>query len=90
MADKSFNEEQWGVFTDELKVVLDFIEKTLTYEHPVLAINENYFLLAIFQKRDCLAYQIIDALLSSTAFNLIHDAYIRFVTKGHLSAFKPI
>ena len=89
MADKSFNEEQWGVFTDELKVVLDFIEKTLTYEHPVLAINENYFLLAIFQKRDCLAYQIIDALLSSTAFNLIHDAYFRIVTKGQLSAIKP-
>ena len=89
MADKNFNEEQWGVFTDELKIVLDFIEKTLTYEHPVLAINENYFLLAIFQKRDCLAYQIIDALLSSTAFNLIHDAYFRIVTKGQLSAIKP-
>ena len=89
MADKSFNEEQWEVFTDELRGVLDFIEKTLTYEHPVLAINENYFLLAIFQKRDCLAYQIIDAILSSTAFNLIHDAYYRIVTKGQLSAIKP-
>lgn len=89
MAKKSFSDEHWDIFTDELKDVLKFIENTLTYEHPVLAINENYFLLAIFQERNCLAYKIIDALLSSTAFNLIHDAYFRLVTKGQLSAIKP-
>ena len=89
MAKKSFSDEQWELFTDELRGVLEFIETTLTYEHPVLTINENYFLLAIFQQRDCLAYKIIDALLSSTAFNLIHDAYFRIVTKGQLTAIKP-
>lgn len=89
MAKKSFSDEQWDMFTEELREVLTFIETTLTYEHPVLAINENYFLLAIFQRRECLAYKIIDALLSSTAFNLIHDAYYRIVTKGQLTAIKP-
>ena len=89
MAKKSFSDEQWDIFTDELRDVLTFIERTLTFEHPVLAINENYFLLAIFQQRDCLAYKIIDALLSSNTFNLIHDAYYRIVTKGQLTAIKP-
>ena len=46
-------------------------------------------LFLIFQKREALAYKIIDALLSSTAFNLIHDAYFRLVTKGQLSTIKP-
>lgn len=89
MAKKNFSDEQWEKFTDELKDVLKFIEDTLTYEHPVLAINENYFLLAIFQEQNCLAYKIIDALLSSTAIKLIHDAYFRIVTKGQLTAIKP-
>lgn len=89
MAKKKFSDEQWDIFTDELKEVLNFIETTLTYEHPVLAINENYFLLAIFQEKNCLAYKIIDALLSSTAMQLIHDAYFRIVTKGQLTAIKP-
>ena len=86
---KNFSEEQWEIFTDELKTVLDFIEKQLTYEHPVLAINENYFLLAIFQGFDCLAFKIIDAILSSTSFTLIHDAYFKIVTHSQLSAIKP-
>lgn len=89
MAKKNFSDEQWDKFTDELKGVLNFIEDTLTYEHPVLAINENYFLLAIFQEQNCLAYKIIDALLSSTAIKLIHDAYFRIITKGQLTAIKP-
>ena len=89
MGKNNFSNEQWEKFTEELRDVLTFIEDTLTYEHPVLAINENYFLLAIFQKREALAYKIIDALLSSTAFNLIHDAYFRLVTKGQLSTIKP-
>lgn len=89
MAKKNFSDEQWEKFTDELKDVLTFIENTLTYEHPVLAINENYFLLAIFQEQNCLAYKIIDALLSSTAIKLIHDAYFRIVTKNQLTAIKP-
>lgn len=89
MAKNNFSEEQINKFTDELKGVLKFIETTLTYEHPVLSINENYFLLAIFQERNCLAYKIIDALLSSTAFNLIHDAYFRMVTNSQLSVIKP-
>lgn len=89
MAKKNFSDEQWEKFTDELKDVLTFIEDTLTYEHPVLAINENYFLLAIFQEQNCLAYKIIDALLSSTAIKLIHDAYFRIVTKNQLTAIKP-
>ena len=66
MGKNNFSNEQWEKFTEELRDVLTFIEDTLTYEHPVLAINENYFLLAIFQKREALAYKIIDALLSST------------------------
>ena len=86
---KNFSEEQWEIFTDELKSVLEFIEKQLTYEHPVLTINENYFLLAIFQGFDCLAFKIIDAILSSTSFTLIHDAYFRIVTHSQLSAIKP-
>lgn len=89
MAKKNFSDEQWDKFTDELKDVLNFIESTLTYEHPVLSINENYFLLAILQEQNCLAYKIIDALLSSTAIKLIHDAYFRIVTKGQLTAIKP-
>jgi ATP-dependent Clp protease ATP-binding subunit ClpC len=89
MAKKSFSDELWDMFTYELKDVIQFIENTLTYEHPVLTINENYFLLAIFQVRECFAYKIIDAILSSTAFGLIHDAYFRLVTKGQLTAIKP-
>lgn len=89
MSKKKFSDEQWDIFTDELKGVLNFIETTLTYEHPVLAINENYFLLAIFQDKSCLAYKIIDAILSSTAMQLIHDAYFRIITKGQLTAIKP-
>lgn len=89
MAQKKFSDDLWDLFTDELKNILNFIESVLTYEHPVLAINENYFLLAIFQEKNCLAYKIIDALISSTAINLIHDAYFRIITKGQLTAIKP-
>lgn len=89
MAKKNFTDDEWNLFTDELKNVLEFIENTLTYEHPVLSINENYFLLAIFQQQDCLAYKIIDALLSSTSFNLIRAAYYKIVTNSQLTAIKP-
>lgn len=89
MAKKSFNDEQWDNFTDELKEILSFIENTLTYEHPVISINENYFILAILQEQNCLAYKIIDALLSSTAIKLIHDAYFRIVTNNQLTVIKP-
>ena len=89
MARKNFTDEEWDIFTDELKDVLNFIDGTLTYEHPVLSINENYFLLAIFQQEECLAYKIIDALLSSTSFNLIRAAYYRIVTNSQLTAIKP-
>ena len=89
MAKKSFSEEQWGIFTDELKNILNYIKNVITNEHPVLTINENYFLLAIFEYKDCFAYRIIDALLSSTTSNLIRDAYFRIVTKGQLMAIKP-
>jgi hypothetical protein len=51
MTNKSFSDEQWELFTEELKETIEYIENTLTYAHPVLSINENYFLLAIFQKR---------------------------------------
>jgi ATP-dependent Clp protease ATP-binding subunit ClpC len=89
MARKNFTDEEWALFTDELRDILEFINSTLTYEHPVLSINENYFLLAIFQQQDCLAYKIIDALLSSTSFNLIRAAYYRIVTNSQLTAIKP-
>ena len=89
MSNKNFNDEQWGIFTEELKNIITYIENVLTFEHPVLSINENYFLLAIFEDKNCLAYKIIDALLSSTAINLIHDAYFRMITKGQLSVLKP-
>lgn len=89
MSNKNFNDEQWGIFTEELKNIITYIESVLTFEHPVLSINENYFLLAIFEDKNCLAYKIIDALLSSTAINLIHDAYFRIITKGQLSVLKP-
>ena len=89
MSKDNFNFTQWDNFTDELKDLLSFINLTLTYEHPVLTINENYFLLAIFQEKNCLAYKIIDALISSTAFNLVHDAYFRLVSKGQLITVKP-
>lgn len=89
MSKNNFSEEQINKFTDELKNVLNYIETSLIYSHPVLSINENYFLLAIFQERNCLAYKIVDALLSSTAFNLIHDAYFRIVTNSQLSVVRP-
>ena len=89
MSKNNFSDEQINKFTDELKVVFNFIERELINEHPVLSINENYFLLAIFQERTCLAYKIVDALLSSTAFNLIHDAYFRIVTNTQLSIVRP-
>lgn len=89
MSNKNFNDEQWGIFTEELRNIITYIENVLTFEHPVLSINENYFLLAIFEDKNCLAYKIIDALLSSTAINLIHDAYFRMITKGQLSVLKP-
>lgn len=89
MSNKNFTDEQWDLFTEELKNVIETIEKVLTYDHPVLSINENYFLLAIFEDKNCLAYKIIDALLSSTAINLIHDAYLRIITKGQISVVKP-
>ena len=89
MVNKNFDKAKWDIFTDELKNIISFIETILTQEHPVLSINENYFLLAIFQERNCFAYKIIDALLSSTAFNLIHDAYYKIVTKGQITAIKP-
>ena len=89
MAKKNFTDEEWDIFTDELRDVFNFIEGTLTYEHPTLAINENYYLLAIFQQEDCLAYKIIDAILSSTSFNLIRAAYYRIVTNSQITAIKP-
>ena len=53
MVNKNFDKAKWDIFTDELKNIISFIETILTQEHPVLSINENYFLLAIFQERNC-------------------------------------
>lgn len=86
---KNFSDDQWSLFTDELKSVLNHIETTLTYEHPVLSINKNYFLLSVFEVQECLAYKIIDALLSSTSFKLLYDAYFRLVTNSQITAIKP-
>ena len=42
-----FNDELWGLFTDEMKGTIDFIQNSLAYEHPALALNENYFYLVL-------------------------------------------
>ena len=74
--------------------LFDFVILLLIADASVMGIDNSdiplyYFLLAIFQERTCFAYKVIDALLSSTAFNLIHDAYYKIVTKGQISAIKP-
>ena len=89
MTDNVFRDDQKAYFSEELKETFDFIENTLSYEHPSLTISENFFLLAVFERRECLAYKILEALLSTSAFNIIHDAYYELVKKSQLIAVKP-
>ena len=84
-----FDEELWEIFTDEMKETMDFIQGHLAYDHPALSLNENYFMLAVFEKRETLAYKIIEALISSTAFEIVHDGYYKMVNKAQLIAIKP-
>lgn len=89
MINDNFKKEQWDLFTDELKNIFKFIEETLVFEHPIAAINDSYFILAIFQETESFAYKIFNALLSNTAINLIHDAYFRIVINKQLTTIKP-
>lgn len=84
-----FDVELWNLFTDEMKETMDFIQNHLAYDHPALSLNENYFMLAVFERKDTLAYKIIDALISSTAFEIVHDGYYKMVNKAQLLAIKP-
>lgn len=89
MSQNEINDEQRELFTEELRSVLEFIEETLTHEHPVLTINENYFILAIFEKRQCLSYKVLETLLNQTGFKIIHDTFYTLLQKGSLKAIKP-
>lgn len=84
-----FDDELWEVFTDEMRETMEFIQGHLAYDHPALSLNENYFMLAVFEKKDTLAYKIIEALISSTAFDIVHDGYYKMVNKAQLLAIKP-
>lgn len=89
MGNKNFTDEQWALFTDELKETFDYIDNVLALEYPTPVINDNYFLLAIFKEKKCLAYHIIEALLSSVALKLIIDGYTRLLAHTQLSVIKP-
>ena len=84
-----FDEELWGTFTDEMQETINFIQGHLAYDHPALSLNENYFMLAVFERKETLAYKIIEALISSTAFDIVHDGYYKMVNKAQLIAIKP-
>ena len=76
-------------FSNELKRLLGFIEHTLTRELPTPIVSMEYFILAILEKKDCVAYQLLTNHLTSLAMNTIHDTYFDMLNKKALSAVKP-
>lgn len=76
-------------FSNELKRLLAFVENVLSRELPTSVISMEYFVLAMLEKKDCLAYQMLSNNLTSLAMNTIHDTYFDMLNKKALSAVKP-
>ena len=76
-------------FSNELKRLLAFVENTLSRELPTSIISMEFFVLAILEKKDCVAHQMLLNNLTSLAINTIHDTYFNMLNKKALSAVKP-
>lgn len=75
--------------SNEMKSVFDFIENTLSKELPVLAIDIEYFMLAILSHRKNYLYDRLDNILMSSSIEAIYNSLYQVISSRSLSAIKP-
>lgn len=75
--------------SQEMKSVFEFIENTLSKELPVLAIDIEYFMLAILSHRKNYLYNRLDNILMSSSIEAIYNSLYQVISSRSLSAIKP-
>ena len=75
--------------SNEMKSVFDFIENTLSKELPVLAIDIEYFMLAILSHRKNYLYNRLDNILMSSSIEVIYNSLYQVISSRSLTAIKP-
>ena len=75
--------------SNEMKSVFEFIENTLSKELPVLAIDIEYFMLAILSHRKNYLYNRLDNILMSSSIEVIYNSLYQVISSRSLTAIKP-
>lgn len=76
-------------FTSELDTVFNFMKTTLVREHPNTKLSLNYFILAILEQKNSIAYNILSDCISTTTLETIQASYFQTVRNRALIIVKP-
>lgn len=76
-------------FSAEMEDVFSFIENVLSKELPVLAIDVDYFILAVLSHKKNKLFERLDSMLMSNALEAIYNSLYQVVSSKSLSAIKP-
>ena len=76
-------------FNDDLRGVMSLIEAGIVKSYPTPVVNVDYFISAILNLKDCNAYKLLNANMSTYNFTQIATAYETQIAQRALSVVKP-
>lgn len=82
-------EERNEKFSNELKQLLSFIEKTTVKEFPTPIVTAEYFVFAVLDQKDSLAYTRLYDNMTNVSLDAIHDSFYKQLQLRALSAMRP-
>ena len=76
-------------FSEELRLVLDFMGTTLLEEHPTPAITTPYFILAVLMTRNNKVFNVLNKVASTTSLQAIEGYFLTEIGKEQLLTIRP-
>ena len=77
------------IYSNELNRLLIYMSTTLVEDNPTNEIGIEYFLLAVLENTDCIAYKVLNSYLSSVILDMIHKSYYELIHNNSLTIIKP-
>lgn len=80
------NEE---IISRELSILFAYMESLVNDGLPTLTLTPEYLVIAILQKRDCMAYKILSDIIPNETFQKIHHVFYESASRKALRAIRP-
>ena len=77
------------IYSEELKVVFDFLNDTILNEHPTTTVTIPYFILSILSVHNCKAFSVIERMITSASVDAIYATLLMEIHKTELLSMRP-